>query len=442
MTVAVSAGRRRGLRRRALPKAVCGVLLLATAVGLALMAAGQDLGVPTPPFIMRWEPSLSVLVLVPLAVIPGLIALVPAIVARLPTGAGTAAVLFVLSVVLGLAVNLAHSGTRGWYGMFLFKVGSHASFEGHFEYLPGLPLLRNGIGWYLKHFAALYPQMPTHVKGNPPGPLIALHLLGTTTPQSMAALCVAVGSLCAPCAYAIGRELGDERRGRVAGLLTAFSPAVVLFGVTSADFAFAGLGSLAALLLLRGHASRGWLAAGAVAVAVSTFCSWLLLAIPAWAAIVVWRRHRLQAAVEVAVASVVGVLLLNGALALAYGYDPFSALRALHSAYVHGNAATRPYVFWLFGSPAAWAVMLGLPIVWFSLIALTEGDAAALALWAVIAVASVLGVTKAETERIWLPFVPLACVAAAAVPIRRLRLLLGALAAQALVITVLFFTVW
>jgi hypothetical protein len=55
----------------------------------------------------------------------------------------------------------------------------------------------------------------------------------------------------------------------------------------------------------------------------------------------------------------------------------------------------------------------------------------------------VLGLTKAETERIWLPFVPLACIAAsAAAPAARLRPMLAALAVQGLAVELLFFTVW
>jgi hypothetical protein len=60
----------------------------------------------------------------------------------------------------------------------------------------------------------------------------------------------------------------------------------------------------------------------------------------------------------------------------------------------------------------------------------------------VIVVATLGGFTKAETERIWLPFVPLACVAAASLGVRRLQLTLIVLAAQAIVIEVLFGTVW
>jgi hypothetical protein len=78
----------------------------------------------------------------------------------------------------------------------------------------------------------------------------------------------------------------------------------------------------------------------------------------------------------------------------------------------------RPYAFWVFGSPA-------------------------LAIFALVLIASLIGLTKAETERIWLPFVPLACVAAAAaVKPPRLKPLLAALGAQALLFEVLFFTVW
>lgn len=60
-----------------------------------------------------------------------------------------------------------------------------------------------------------------------------------------------------------------------------------------------------------------------------------------------------------------------------------------------------------------------------------------------IGVASVAGFTKAETERIWLPFVPLACVAAAAViPPGHVRLVAPLLAAQAVVFVLLFQTIW
>ncbi len=99
----------------------------------------------------------------------------------------------------------------------MFATGSHGSFEGSFEYLPALPLLRHGTGYYLSHFASLFPYLTTHVKGNPPGPLVALHLLGVGSPGGLAALCIGLGAFSAPLAYELGRTLGDEQRGRIAG---------------------------------------------------------------------------------------------------------------------------------------------------------------------------------------------------------------------------------
>jgi hypothetical protein len=283
--------------------------------------------------------------------------------------------------------------------------------------------------------------MTTHVKGNPPGPLIALHLLGIDTPGALASVCIGVGALTAPLAYDLGRVLGGEHRGRLAGVLTAFSPAMLLFGVTSADYVFATLGLVGACLLAR----RGTVAllAGSLALAVASFFSWLLLAIGAWAAILALGRLGLRRAAAICVAVGLAVVGFNAVLAVGYGYNPFAALRATAHAYQRGIAVTRPYSFWVFGSPAAWAVMLGLPITWLALRSTSRGDPAAVALFALVLASSMLGLTKAETERIWLPFVPLACVAAAAAmsPLR-LRPLLGALAAQALLVEALFFTVW
>jgi hypothetical protein len=87
--------------------------------------------------------------------------------------------------------------------------------------------------------------------------------------------------------------------------------------------------------------------------------------------------------------------------------------------------------------------MLGLPVIAATVRGALRGSAVAVAIVAVVAIAALAGFTKAETERIWLIFVPLACVAAAeALPDRRLRGVLVALALQTLVVQALFDTVW
>jgi hypothetical protein len=236
--------------------------------------------------------------------------------------------------------------------------------------------------------------------------------------------------------------LGGEERGGIAGVLTSFAPAMLLFGVTSADYAFAGLGMVVACLLVR---RAGWaVVPGGCAATVATFFSWLLFAIPAWAALVVLQRDGWRAAARVCLAAGAGVIVFNAALAIAFGYDPFSALSATSTEYDSlATSVTRTYAYYLFGAPTAWAVMLGLPTLWFGLRALGTRDRAAVAVAAVIVVASVLGFTRGETERIWLAFTPLACVAAATVvPVSRLRPVLTILAVHALAVEVQLFTVW
>jgi hypothetical protein len=413
---------------------------LVVAVGLAIKAKTGGLGLPLPPFLMYWGVRANPLVILTVVALAGAPRCAPAIVERLRWPPLTAAALFALALVLGLSLNLARDGVRGWWEVF--ATGRGGSIEGPYEYLPGLPALSHGIPYFLGHFSTEFRYLPLHAQGNPPGPLIALRLLGIRTAGAMAALCIGVGALTAPLAYDLGRVLGGEERGRIAGLLTAFAPSLLLFGVTSADYAFAGLGMIVACLLVR---RASWaLVAGGIAAALATFFSWLLFAIPAWAALVVLQRDGRRAAARVCLAAGAGVIAFNAALAVAFGYDPFSALSATSAEY-HSLATsmTRTYAYYLFGAPTAWAVMLGLPIMWFGLRALGARDRAAVALATVIVVASVIGFTRGETERIWLPFAPLACVAAAAVvPESRLRPVLTLLAVQALAVEVLFFTVW
>jgi methylthioxylose transferase len=418
-----------------------GALVATATIVVGLLIRGTTriaLGTPLPPFLFSWSPLPRWPALIAAAVAGGLVWLVPRAIDVVRPGPAFAGVAYVAALALGLAVNAARRGPSGW--SHVFDLSGHGSFEASREYLPALTMLRHGVGSYIRHFAQLLPYLPTHTKGNPPGPVIAMHLLGITTAGRLSAACVLVGALCAPLTYALGRTLGTDRRGRVAAALALFSPSLVLFGVTSVDYVFAALATGTAWLLV--SPGTGARIGGCALVAVGSFCSWLLLAIPVWAVLVVAQRRGWRAGLTLGAGAGAAVLVFTLALAALAGYDPVAILRAVARAYRGGAASQRPYVFWLFGSPVAWLVMLGLPTAWIALRSLANRDSAAVALAAVIAVSAVAGFTKAETERIWLAFVPLACVAAATVPIRRLRPLLLALAVQALAVEVLFGTVW
>jgi hypothetical protein len=147
--------------------------------------------------------------------------------------------------------------------------------------------------------------------------------------------------------------------------------------------------------------------------------------------------------VATGVACAVALVAFYLALYAATGFELPAVVAATEDVYRESVARLRPYAFWLFGSPAAFLAFLGLPITWYAAKALGQRRPAAVALGIVILISAVGGFTKAETERIWLMYVPAACVAAAAVvPERRVPLVLGLLAAQSLLVELLFGTVW
>ena len=76
-------------------------------------------------------------------------------------------------------------------------------------------------------------SLPVNVAGHPPAPVLVLHAFGLTTVARAAALCIGCAALTAPLTYALGRSLGTDRDARVAAVLAACSPAMLLFGVTS-----------------------------------------------------------------------------------------------------------------------------------------------------------------------------------------------------------------
>ena len=157
-----------------------------------------------------------------------------------------------------------------------------------------------------------------------------------------------------------------------------------------------------------------------------------------------WRREGLRRAVATTALCAAGVGWRAGPARRALRLRPRRRAAGHDLAYRRSLARLRPYWFWVAGSPTAWALAVGPPIVLAAVAAARRAAPAALGLVVVVAVAAVGGYTKAETERIWLPFVPLACVAAAEAGLgsRRLRTVLALLLAQAIAAQALFYTVW
>lgn len=428
-----------------LARRVSQIVIFVAVVVLAVGAAAQlevidALGTAASPLVGEWDPGArwwgaAVAVIACAAAVWG----GPRLLAVRWHPVAVAVALYLLAVALGLALNVVRDGTGGWTRMF--DLGPSGSFEAPNEYLPALPSLGYGVWFYLDRFAEMVPAFPVHVAGHPPGPLLLLHAFGITTAGGMAALLVLGGSLCAPLAYRLGWTLHGEPAGRVAGLACACSPLMLLFGVSSFDYVFAAAGAVAACLLVA--RSWRWRVFGALALGTAVLLNWALLAVGAWAALLLWRRDGWRPAFVTAAACGAGLVVVNGALAITAGYDPVGTIRATEQVYRDSIAQFRPYWFWVLGSPVAWGVTLGLPIAAAAIRAGVARTPAGVALWAVVAIAAIGGFSKAETERIWLFLVPLACAAAAPyLQERRVRWTMALLLAQALLMQVLMDTVW
>ena len=395
--------------------------------GLVLDARGERLGTPRPPLAFDVDRAASwPWVALAIVVLAAAITAVPVLgaVRPVPFALSTLG----LALAIRLAVGAARFGPEGWDDPW------NESFNAKNEYLPALPSLDAlGAGFFLDHLDALVSALPVHAAGHPPGLLLVLHWLGLDRPGEAAALVILAGALAVPATYWIARELLDEERARIAGILSAFACATTLYGVTSADVLYAALGAGAAALLLRAPT------AGAALLAVASFFSYAVVAAGAWVALLGPRRFT----VRVTAACAASLVAFYAALYVLTGFELWDVVPAVEEVYRESVARLRPYAFWLFGSPAAFLAFLGLPITWYAARALGEGDRAAAALAIVIVISAVAGFTKAETERIWLMYVPLACVAAASVlPTRKLPLVLALLAVQSLAVELVFGTVW
>lgn len=311
--------------------------------------------------------------------------------------------------------------------------------QSRYEYLAAVPDVGN-TGSFLRGFVAELPGYPTHVRGHPPGMLLLLAQLdriGLAGAGWAAALVIGAGAAAAPAALVAMRALAGEPIARRAALFVTFAPAAVWLG-TSADALFcATLAAGVALLALActapvtPRADATALLAGLV-LGGGLMLSYGLapLGLVALAVVLATRRWR---ALAIATAGVAAVLLVFGAA----GFWWPSGLRATHTLYSSGAAARRPYLDFLVVSPAAFALAIG-PAAAVGLVRLRGMRAWVLpgSALAALAIAELSGLSRGETERIWLPFAPWLLLAAASLGAPRRWLAAQLALALALQVTV------
>jgi hypothetical protein len=389
--------------------------------GVALRAA---------PLMGHWRGHGGPAVVVAVLLGAALVAAGPSVAARapwraVPWGAGLAAA--------GWATALAASD--GWDRLTAPLTTRH-------EYEPFAAGITD-VGGFVDGFTDGLRTFPVHVQGHPPGPVVlawALDRAGLGGAGWLAGLALAGWGVAVAVALVAARAVAGERAARRAAPALALLPGAVWAG-TSLDALFAGITAAAAALAILAVTRRSARLAGAAGLAAGTallftYGALAALAVPVLAGATLLAAGRRDqegdapsdAARPVPLPAVDGVTLVAWAaaataavlgVAAAAGFRWPAGLAATGDAYWAGIGSRRPAAYLtLVGNPAALALATG-PAVAAGL-AVTLGRARwmwrpallpAAALTAVL-VADLSQMSRGETERIWLPFVPWLALAA------------------------------
>ncbi|GEL23475.1 hypothetical protein PSU4_24290 [Pseudonocardia sulfidoxydans NBRC 16205] len=423
--------------------AVVVLVVVAAVVGRRLLAAGVDIFLGWPPLLAEWLPHVGPGTPAAVVVAVATVAWGPGLAARLRWGpllrAGFAAA-FAWTVSLALV--------DGWQRGVVERLTSGE------EYLHDVPRVAElgGVGPMLRVFAdhilttAVDPAQTwfwtTHVGGHPPGAFLVFTVLdriGLGSGGAAGVVVMAVGSSAAVAVAVTLRALGHEDLARRVLPFSVLFPGAVWVGV-SADGLFAGwLAWGVALLAIAAARKSTVVAVGAGAVlGYALYLSYGLVlgALFPLAVLVATRRWRLLVPALAGVAVVVA-----GFTAAGFWWGTgYADVKVIYAASI---AATRPYGFFVWANLAAVAFALGPATVAALSRVRALPRAAGLLVGAAVAailLADLSGMSKAEVERIWLPFAVWATLACGALP--RPRAWLLAQAVVALAVNHLLLTVW
>ncbi|MDP1849265.1 MAG: hypothetical protein Q8K79_15855 [Solirubrobacteraceae bacterium] len=389
------------------PAAAAWLLLIVAGhlLGAALVARQPLVHIGAPPLVGSFDVRLTAQALPALVLAAAAVAWAPALAQRLRWPALLAAG---WAAAAAWAVALAATDGPG---------AITAPLATEYEPLAAVPLV-GAPGAFLASFSDVLASYPTHVQGHPPGGVLALWAMdavGLGGATFAAALALACGALTAPAVLVAVRALAGEARARAVAPFVVFTPAAVWMA-TSLDALYAGVAAAAiALFALACVTPRGRRAALMALAAGLVLGAALMLsygiAVLGAVVIAIAAGRRRPAAVAWAGAGVAAVL---GAF-LALRFNWLEGLAATREQYLAGVSRRRPYAEFLVISPAAFALAAG-PAAAAGLARLRDRGAWLLVGGTLVALAAanLSGMSKGETERIWLPFVPWLLVATAA----------------------------
>jgi len=454
MSTPVSARHRIGPARPDLIAAAGGLGLFAAAaaVGGALYLLGRPVHASAAPLAADWLPHAGPGT--PLALMVA--ALVwwrgPALAARLSWRR-----LLALSYATAVAWTFSLALIDGW------QRGIAGRLTTRFEYLhevPGVTDIPATLRGFTARILDFQPDSwTTHVAGHPPGTLLLfvwLDRAGLRGGGWAGVLCILVAALVAAAVPQTVRLLGTDEAARAVVPFAVLFPGAVWSGV-SADGLFAGV-TAAGVALLAYAVARGFPAAavaGGAVLAVGCYLSYgLVLMAAVAAAVLVLGPHRRAGWWALAGAG----LVVAGFTAA--GFDWLTGYHLVTERYYQGVASHRPYGYWVWADLATLIVSAGpaaavvLRRAGRAVVTLRPGAGivpprAELAVWllplaaaAAILAADLSGYSKAEVERIWLPFAVWLLAGAALIPPADRRTWLAAQAVVALAVNHLLLTIW
>lgn len=422
----MSAGPMRPRARAAVWGVAGAVILIAAAIAIPA-ATGWNVRVKSfPPLHAEWMPRLGPGT--PLALLLGVAGVIwgPRLAASLRWGrllavsfAASAVWLFALATVDGLD-------------------GIGTILDHRYEYL-GTAREVDDIGATLREYVSRIPyahedNWPVHIAGHPPGALLFFVLLvrvGLGSGLAAGTVVMLLGATTVMAVLLTMRTLGAEDLARRAAPLLVFTPAAIWIAV-SGDGLFTAVAAWGVCTLALATRSRGgvrivWSVVAGLLLGYCVMMSYglPLLGVLALAVLVVGRSW---VPLSIAAAAALAVVLLFAV----NGFAWWEAFPVLQQRYWDGVASRRPPGYWIWGNLAAFAVSAG-PAIGASFVAVAAGVVGVIASrrrdrtpdrpsilrdpragvlilcaagWLMVLLADISNMSRAEVERIWLPFVP------------------------------------
>ncbi|MGF6822636.1 hypothetical protein M2317_001543 [Microbacterium sp. ZKA21] len=308
---------------------------------------------------------------------------------------------------------------------------------------------------------------PVHIAGHPPGALLFFYVLvrvGLGSGLAAGLVVIVLGATIPVAVLGALRSLGAEESARRAAPFLVFTPAAIWIGVSGdgmfAAFAAWGLWALAraATTSRRSEGAVSMTAWALLAGVLLGYCVMLSYGMPLLGvlALAVLFAARQWWPLPIAAAAALAVVLTFAA----GGFAWWEAFPVLQQRYWDGVASRRPAAYWMWGNLAAFAISAG-PMVAASLggavdagirrrgrpgVLRDDGVRVVVLLvaaaWLSILLADLSNMSRAEVERIWLPFVPWALLGLALFGRRTRRIMLAVQIVFAIVVQSLLQTGW